>query len=507
MKKHASVLAMTLLVAGLCSFSFTSKTTATTPTPVVEGGTDVLAFIKEMNGPGKPLPTDHFKPGHATFATYENYLTKLEKGFVIKLPSNTNVPTATVSNGQLLVGGGFGSKQYFAFDPKTGVKTWAMDIDDDGPSSSVEEDGTTVFNTESCTIFALDTKTGRYLWSHWLGDPLMSMPTISNGKVFTSYPAAYTNNYSGKSTFGDEKNSFSPTHVLAAFDLKTGKVLWQKWIDGDVMSAPVACGEDLYFSTFPGTLYQVKQSDGEFLSANSIRATSAPVIFNDQIIISRRSDENNVCSESVALLNKTTMTIEKQYLTKNAVYLDKTVQEKTELKSLSMNYDAGNGFSGGAPSTSGWMTAESNIGQSNVSSLQSFQGSRILVIDGKTYSSMGDELVCGDPLDGKKIWSTQVLGDMHKVGGHLSTPPIKAGDNMIIATYGGEVIVYDPKTGRVKERFATQNDPIRYQPVAHDGMIYVTTTTGKLYAFQSSLPDVSGWPMWGGNAGHTNLAP
>ena len=48
-------------------------------------------------------------------------------------------------------------------------------------------------------------------------------------------------------------------------------------------------------------------------------------------------------------------------------------RRNSDLKKSSMNDDAGNGFVGGAPSTSGWTAANENVGQSNVSSLQSFQ--------------------------------------------------------------------------------------------------------------------------------------
>jgi hypothetical protein len=51
------------------------------------------------------------------------------------------------------------------------------------------QEGVIIFNTESCTIFALDAGTGKQLWSLWLGDPLTNTPTIANGKVFTAYPA------------------------------------------------------------------------------------------------------------------------------------------------------------------------------------------------------------------------------------------------------------------------------------------------------------------------------
>ena len=88
----------------------------------------------------------------------------------------------------------------------------------------------------------------------------MSMPTIANGIVFTSYPAYYKMNSRGhKADTTSKYLSGQPTHVLAAFDARKGTVLWQKWIDSDIMSAPVAKDDLLYVTTFSGALYKVKQ--------------------------------------------------------------------------------------------------------------------------------------------------------------------------------------------------------------------------------------------------------
>ena len=48
--------------------------------------------------------------------------------------------------------------------------------------------GFTVFNTESCTIFALDAYSGKLIWAHYLGDPLTSTPTIANGRCSRRIP-------------------------------------------------------------------------------------------------------------------------------------------------------------------------------------------------------------------------------------------------------------------------------------------------------------------------------
>ena len=497
--------AAAMLTACAVNFAFTAGDGSADDT-AFDQGTDVLQQVLDMNKPGMPAPGTEFKPGSISDAQIQNYLHKTEHGFVIRLSSSTNVPTPIVEDGKLFVSGGFGSKQFFAFDSHTGENLWAINLDDDGPSSGVTEDDVLVFNTESCTIFACDKNSGQMLWSHWLGDPLMSMPAIANGKVFTAYPAGYSYSTDVKDNVHTESlytSSIKPTHVLAAFDLKTGKVVWQKWIDGDIMSAPVAKGDNLYFSTFSGTVYKVEQSTGDLLSARSMKATSAPVIDGEKILITRRNDKDNICKESISLLTEKDVTVTAQYFEKKAEYLDKNIQSNSELKNESMKLDAGNGFSNGAPSNSGWTDAYETIGQSNVSSLQAFQGSRVLIVNGKNYNTMGDELICTDAADGKKIWSLKIEGDMVSSGGFLATPPILAGSSLVIATYGGEVQVIDPGTGVITDRYRT-GEHIRYQPVVSEGWVYVSTTTGKLIGFNTNNVKLTGWPMWGANAGHTN---
>ena len=191
---------------------------------------DITVQVKEMNSDKKTAPPTEFKPGHVTPRKLDDKAIRLEeKGFTITLPSGAPIPTPTVYKGKLYISGGFHSKEYYCCDAQTGKVIWGVDLDDDGPTSAVCADDIVIFNTESCTIFALDASTGKHLWSYFLGDPLTSTPTISNGRVYTSYPAV-----------GRAGTPAGATHVLACFELKTGKILWQRWIDSDVMSAPVA---------------------------------------------------------------------------------------------------------------------------------------------------------------------------------------------------------------------------------------------------------------------------
>ena len=463
---------------------------------------DILPAIIAINSDEENKPSTNFKKGHVNQTTLKNYLHQTENGYYIQLPSTTIVPTPAIFDGSLFLSGGFGSKQYYNFEAVSGKLKWAIDLDDDGPSSPAISDGLVVFNTESCTIFVCDMVTGKLIWSYYLGDPLMSMPTIANGIVFTSYPCYFKMNSRGHKK--DTTNKYlrgMPTHVLAAFDAKKGTVLWQKWIDSDIMSAPVAKDDLLYVTTFSGALYKVKQKTGEIIEAKAMRATSVPIFSkDDDLIVSKRSDiaTDSMVSESI-IVGKGAKT--KTLYRKNAYYLDRKIQNRTSMKLSSEKMDAGNGFTGGAPAAANWQAAEFNIGYSNVSSLQAFQGSRGVYMNGQLYNTMGDEIICTDATGDVK-WKHKLDGDLKNEGGFMGTPPIYANGYIIVATYSGDVLTIDEK-GKLQNKYEIKN-PVRYQPVVDKGWIYVTTINGRLYAINTGNPLITGWNMWGANAARTN---
>lgn len=480
---------------------------------------DLTEFVREQYAQ-LPAPKEDFRPGHVTVSKATAPLIQREKGFALQLPHQGLTPSPTFANGQLFVSGGFGSKEYFAFDAQTGALNWAVGLDDDGPTSAVVSDGKVVFNTESCTLFTLNETDGTVAWSYWLGDPLMSTPAVANGIVYTAYPAHGTglsqssngiyqqhlqtpNDPTLNQGFPNTTSSWNPTHVLIALDLHSGKIRWQRWIDGDILSAPVVEGEELHFTTFPGTIYQFEANSGELTSARASRATSPPSIVGEAVFVSRRADEGQTVQESISQLQRSNGALVQSQYTRSAPYLDQQVQTRSLLKSKAMNYDAGNGFGNGAPANSGWQQAASNIGQSNVSSLQAFMGSRVLAYQERNFSVMGDELVCTDPVSGEVIWQKSFEGNLQQDGGYLATAPIVAGDQLLIATLKGDLVLYDPKKGKETARYAL-GETVRYPPIVHNGKIYVATLQGRVHCIDTEDPQLTGWPTLGGNAAHTN---
>jgi outer membrane protein assembly factor BamB len=453
-----------------------------------------------MNSNQHPIPTTSYRKGHVSRHAVKHYVKKNKQGYVIDLPGQYPIATPTFYKGKLYVSGGFGSKQFYCFDAKTGKTVWAIDLDDAGPSSCVIENGIVVFNTESCTLFACNAEDGRMLWSWWLGDPLTSSPAVSNGRVFTTYPA----NGQRLDQKGIGKKHPDASHVMGCFDLYTGKILWQKWIDGDAISAPVVMGSQAYITTFAGTLYSFNTKDGTIVSAIKARATSAPTIVDDQIYYTKRTDKHqgNV-KEAIASGKKNQLHRVDTFHEKKADYLDEKIQKESKLDLKSKNLDAGNGFSS-TPQASGYQKAYKNVGQGSVSSMQSFQGSRILNYQKKNYSSMGDELICTDSKSGKILWGNKFKGDMKKSGGFLATPPIAVNEHILVATLSGDIELYKAINGQLEKRYQL-NAPIRFQPIAQDGKIFIGTQDGQVICIDTRNPELTGWPTWGGDAAHTGI--
>jgi len=487
------------------------------PAPVSDVPTDkesqiITAELQKMNGSDYGRPSSDWKAGSVTPKTAPS-ATRTKTGFEIKFGNGSAVSTPAIYQGKLYTSGGFNSREFFAYDAASGKGSFGLALSDDGPSAAACEDGTCVFNTESCTIFAIDAKTGKQRWSWFLGDPQTSSPTIASGRVFTTYP--------GGTPIGGKPKPANSSHVLAALDLKTGKPLWQNWLDADVISAPVAVGEFLYVSTYNGTVIKLEQATGKIRYASKAHATSAPVVqFNaglETMYYTRRADQMKVApkaahaaprdAEEQIVRTDHNEPVEK-YSTpaKKAGYLDHTVNDKSAMKDKAAASDAGNGFAGGAPASAAAGKAEAQVGQSNVATIQQFQGSRILhMANNMNVNTMGDEVIATNAEDGKQVWSHKLSGDVTKDGGFLGAPPIAAGNHLIVATLHGTVLELDPQTGKVEKSWEV-GGTLRSQPVVDAGWIYVGTDDGRLVAIDTGDTTVTGWSMWGGNAQRTGIS-
>ena len=476
--------------------------------PSLTVGDDVTEREQARNGDGVRPPPSVFRaieirPIEAPQAQ------RFEGGYRIQLQSRAPVMTPAVYEDLVVVSGGFRSREMFAFDARTGAKAWAIGLGDDGPSTPACEDRVCVFNTESCTIFAVDARTGELLWSWYIGDPLMSAPSIANGLVFASYPIRG----GGGWTAGEDRPlPEGASHAIAAFDLHSGELRWARWIDADVISAPVAILDKVYASTFAGTMYQWDQATGELLAARAAAATSAPAWIDGALYFTRRVDDGGQSFEQVVRSGDEVAVAggsgkpdgppAQASPRRQADYIRYDFQDGSAFGAESVQLDAANGFSGGAPSAANTAVARGLIGRSTVHGLQEYQGSWVLGIAAGNYATMGDALIAYDRQTGMQRWTVPLPGNLVREGGALGAPPAAAGGRLVVATLSGDVLVIDPDGGDVR-RTLSAGAPLRTQAVVDGGWIYVGSADGQLVAFDTGDPTLTGWPTWAANPART----
>jgi len=375
--------------------------------------------------------------------------------------SGQRLLTPIYGDGKVYVGGGFGSHQVYALDSQSGEREWVAAASDGGPSAAIYEDDKILFNTESCTIFTVDARTGRRLWSRWLGDPLMSQPTAANGRVFSAHlvdsrsPGGITPGTTGWGVGNGRKYAFT------AMDLRTGQPRWTRQISGDVMNAAVIDEDSVYFTTMDGVVYKLDQRRGRVRWRRRLHASSAPWLDGEQVHVTVRVRDGGETFEKAMVLSAAT---------------GETLATRDEVEA---------GYLRGRPDPGvhqGW----------------AYEGSRPTVVDGRMYQTIGNEVQSRDASTGELLWRRQYT---EEANARPASPPAIAGSQLVFGTKDGVLFGLDIDTGMTTWAYEV-GEPISAQPTAAHGWVYASTTRGGVVALEVSDRHFDGWHMWGGDAAH-----
>lgn len=368
------------------------------------------------------------------------------RGWVLQLADGQQLITPAYADGRVYVGAGFASTTVYALDAATGALRWQADTPDGGPSGAIVDDKTVLFNTESCTLFAFDTRTGRQRWSKYLGDPLMSQPVSGGGRVFTAWPAEGAGGF-----------------AFGALSMRNGRVLWSRPVGADVMTAPVVAGDAVYATLMNGTVARWRTTDGRRLWSRAAGATSAPAVDGDRVYLSQRVDRGH---ERPLVLDAASGAV------------------VTRGEGVRAGYVAERPDTGGTEP--GW----------------AWEGSRPAVADGRVYQAMGDEIVARDRATGNVVWRKR-----NPMGGRVRgvTSPAVVGSQLVVGTRGGDLFGLDIDSGQTTWALRV-GEPIGFQPAVARGWVYVSTMRGKVIGLEVGDAALDGWHMWGGNASHTGLS-
>ena len=206
--------------------------------------------------------------------------TKLPKAKHAILPPQTNRPNPLVHKGRLYVSV-FSSGAVCALDAKNGRMLWRRELPSLG-SDSVHIARATLFAKTATTLYALDPRTGRTVWTF--------CPYGDSGETIYSHPALHGN----KLFIGDR---YGYLHCL---DSRTGKNKWKVLTNteknSDVNSTPVVAKDLVIVATNANMAAGYDITSGKRVWVRRLNGPSSfgPLLFRQQLA---------VITDSVYLLN------------------------------------------------------------------------------------------------------------------------------------------------------------------------------------------------------------
>jgi outer membrane protein assembly factor BamB len=422
--------------------------------------------------PGSPLRDRDLGTG------FEMWRVTLERG--------RDVPTPCFEGDRVIAAGGFGSYGVHAFDASSGRALWSRHTSDDGPTAPCGVRGYVAYNTESCTLEVLHTKTGQAAWSHWLGDPMLAQPAIGGGLVFAAFPK-------------------QGAHWLGAYRLHDGGEVWAARLEHDVITAPVFAEGRLYLTTYDGSVLCLDPATGRVEWSRPQNATSAPWIYRGEAFVAQRDpveeERAEAAGERAARRERTSSYgaarghLLRSLELKRAAYLMR--DWGAGRKAMAHAYDAEVGF-GHAPAAAKLEHVEALLGEHSISRAWRHQGSRPVVVNGVLYDTTGDVLEARDLAADRLLWRWESPG---APGERALTPPAVTGSRVYVGTFDGRIVCLDAAAGTVRFQVPV-GSPVHWQPALHGGRICAGLQNGDLVCIETGDPDDTGWPMWGGGAGH-----
>ncbi len=401
------------------------------------------------------------------------------RGWRLRFPSPLPLATPAVASGRVFVGGGYGSHAFYALDAATGRELWTLHTKDDGPTAAVAVDGFVAFNTESCTLYVVEAETGKVAWERWLGDPLMAQPAADLERVYMAYPAR-----------GGE-------HRLAAFELRTGKPVWEAPIGHDIVTAPVLDGGKVYVSTYDGFVRRFDAASGAAEWSKDYRATSAPWIAGEEVLVSTREEGVEAPREGLHSFRAATGGRHASlHAAKSAHYL--RPRRGSHEAALHDAYDASVGFSA-APAAAKLDKVEALTGEYRVYGGWRYQGSRPVTSGGHCYSIAGDEIERVETDSHRRSWKKKPTTD--ESGSRGLHPPAVCNGKLFLTTSDGRLRCLKEEDG--EELWQVEvGKPMEWSPAVASGRVFAGTVDGELLCVETGDPADDGWPMWGGGPGH-----
>jgi outer membrane protein assembly factor BamB len=302
-------------------------------------------------------------------------------------------------------------------------------------------------------VFAVNAKTGRNVWKTDLKLHLSAGPGVGGGLVVVG------------SADGD----------LVALDAASGAELWRTTLGGELLARPVVGGSMVVAHTVDGTVRGLNARDGvqawlyeQPVPRLSLRGTAPPVIDGDAAICA--VDNGKVASLGLSdgdLLWSATVG---------------TPRGRTELQRL-VDIDSAVQVSGDDIFVVGYQGRAAMLARSSgqiwwARDMSSYRG---LALDPSALyvSSAEGAVVAMSRRDGTEVWRQNAL----RLRG--LTAPVVDGEAIVVGDFDGYMHWLDRETGEMIGRVKAGGDRISNAPVAANGMVFLQSDGGTVYAFRS----------------------
>lgn len=407
-------------------------------------GSDAIEqMMQERHINEKGFVVQHEQTPIEVAAAPSGYLKQISGGYQLDFDAHGPSSTPTIVGDNLYTAACYYCPEFYCLDANTGSYKWGVTLGESGISPAVYHDGVILINTESCTLYALDANTGELLWSKWLAGYLYTTPSADRSSVFVVY-----NN--GGESFANPGNH----HVLASFDLRTGKENWMQWLDHEAIACPVVFGEEVHISSQSGQYYVFDRESGNLKkSTKNVHAISSPTVSKTGIFLTVSEGDR----EQLVVLDRESLTVKRTYST---TLESNMINENTSL------FEFAN-FNGSHPVV--------------------YKNEKVLVLDDnklRAFDAQGERL----------IWEKTV-------DAHQNQVPIVVNDQVLVATNDGTVKSYSLSNGTEKT-VATRDEGIESQPVSHKGKL-ILSAAGILTVIKSAI--TSDWQQWNKDAQHNLL--
>lgn len=302
-------------------------------------------------------------------------------------------------------------------------------------------------------VLAVNAATGRTAWKVDVKLHLSAGPGVGGGLVLVG----------------------SPNGDLVALDAANGAERWRTTLGGEILARPVVGGSIVIVHTVDGTVHGINAADGakvwtyeQPVPRLSLRGTAPPVIVGDAAICA--FDNGKVASLGVAdgdLLWSATVA---------------TPRGRTELERL-VDIDSAVQVAGDDIYVVGYQGRAAMLARSSgqiwwARDVSSYRG--LALGDSALYVSTAEGAVVSmSRRDGTEEWRQNGL----RLRG-LSAPAID-GDALVVGDFEGYLHWLDGGSGEMLARVKAGGDRITNAPVAANGMVFVQSDGGTVYAFRS----------------------